>query len=172
MQIKLGNVADWYPVEPQEVLQFDTRGPRRLRFSVNATAPVQVWLTAPAGLPHDVFLGMAHAVTEFEVHISETAYIEFRAPEETAIYVSGSPADHRVKKRELEAWTSVAPQQRQNNEFYRMMLLAKHNAEMREAERDRQFQAKLAELATPKQEPTPEPIPEPKPEPTPETNDE
>jgi len=138
--LNIGNPKDWQQVQPDESMVFESDGFRRLKLAFNSDMRITVWQSSTEEGDDELLIFSGEGVNEFQMHLNGNTLFRIEADEGANIFVKGSAADHRVQKREIEAFTSVAPQKRVNSELERVMLVMKHNEKMRQQTMARELQ--------------------------------
>jgi hypothetical protein len=175
----VGPLEGWQPLGLGEVLEFGAEKPRRVKVQINATGPVEVYARDAEG--KEVLLGASEGLFEVNWTVAKTCpFVVISDNHDTVVYIRSATADQRVAKRELEAFTDIAPRARRNTEVDRLVQVMKLN----EARREQQYREMVervvkaekradeaALLETPTETPARAPAPEPKVEGEPEGNE-
>jgi len=143
MMFNLKKIADWQKAASGTSYIFTSAKARRLRLNVNSTGKVAAYLADQETGELVLLAASEIGMFEIEAHVAGDSLVQFEFEEGVEVYYSGHAPSHRVEKRDIEKFTSVAPMPARNTEFDRMMMIMRHN----ENERQRVFQEQQDKLA-------------------------
>lgn len=151
MMFNLKKIAEWQKAVSGTSYIFTSAKARRLRLNVNSTGKVAAYLADQETGELVLLAASEIGMFEIEAHVAGDSLVQFEFEEGVEVYYSGHAPSHRVEKRDIEKFTSVAPMPARNTEFDRMMMIMSHN----ENERQRVFQEQLAAQQAAAQQPAP-----------------
>lgn len=144
---KTGAIANWHKWNASDLMQFDADGSRTVQLDFNTNEVVEVWASQKEDMTEAVMVAASGGQFRVSFTVASTAFVQISAHEDTTIFCRGHAPDMRVPASEAPAFTSINPTRRTNTEFDRMMMIMRHNENMRQAEFDRQLKQAFAEPA-------------------------
>jgi len=128
----------WTPVIIGEVLSFDAYSKnRQIAGTVNATKPVEMWLSFDGSMSNAILIGAGETNFNFAFTTSIDAHIWFIGDETTEIFMRSPALSHYVVATDEPVHTTVVPRQRRNSDLDRMMYLMRLNENRRDAVLDK-----------------------------------
>lgn len=125
---QLGSVDGWAKLDLRQGYLFEAEGPRKLRFELMASAPVEVYLTDGAEEPQDLALvAVGEGLLSVQCTVERTACVQIAGPEGVVVYIRTHDASQLVQHSGGPRYTRLHVAQ-PPSEYERLMHFARLNA--------------------------------------------
>ncbi|MGK7663607.1 hypothetical protein ACSQ8I_21230 [Marinovum sp. E06] len=161
MKFDIKNPADWTHVLAGEVIAFPAKGQRNVRFSLNSTQEVTVWVADNPDMLDRVLVGRSSGIFECGFSANGETFVQLESNLAPIIYLRSNARTQFMAGGHGEKYTNVIPQGRRNSDLDRMMMIMKLNEKRRDEQQRVEIDRIRAEFEKQaKAAPTPEPEPE------------